>query len=217
MKSEIKACIFDLDGVIVDTAKYHYLAWKRLAKELNFEFTETDNERLKGVSRMDSLNILLEVGGLNFDNETKLKLAQKKNDWYVEYISAMTSEEILKGVEEFIKLVRENGMKTAIGSVSKNTMTILNNINMVEYFDAIIDGNKISYAKPNPEVFLKGAKELNVLPENCVVFEDAKAGIEGAINAGMYSIGIGKEEVLGKANFVISSFEEMTLDRLNFK
>lgn len=214
--SDIKGCIFDLDGVIVDTAKYHYLAWKKLAQELNFEFTESDNERLKGVSRMDSLNILLQIGGLSFDDETKVKLAEKKNTWYKEYISHMTPDEILPGVKEFIRAVKNCGMKTAIGSVSKNTMSILKSINMIGYFDSIIDGNKISHAKPDPEVFLKAAQELNIEPGNCVVFEDAKAGIEAAINAGMYSIGIGKKEILGRADIVISSFNEMTTEKLNF-
>lgn len=212
----VKACLFDLDGVVVDTAKYHYKAWKRLADELGFEFTEEENERLKGVSRMKSLDILLEVGNLTFDEDVKVKFAEKKNKWYVEYISKMTSEEILPGVEDFMKLLRENNIKIALGSVSKNSMMILNNIGMVHYFDSIIDGNKISNAKPNPEVFLLGAKELNVDPKDCVVFEDAAAGIEAAINAGMHSVGIGSPDILHKADFVISSFKEMSLDRLVF-
>lgn len=214
--AEIKACLFDLDGVIVDTAKYHYLAWKRLANSLGFEFTEEDNERLKGVSRMKSLEILLEIGGLSFDESAMEEMAAKKNQWYVEYISKMDASEILPGVLNFLKLLRKNNIKTALGSVSKNAMLILKNIQMLEYFDAVIDGTKITNAKPNPEVFLKGAEELCVNPSECVVFEDAKAGIEAAINAGMYSIGVGSPIILSKANFVISSFEEMNLDRLKF-
>lgn len=214
--TEIKACLFDLDGVIVDTAKYHYLAWKRLANELGFEFTKEDNERLKGVSRMKSLEILLEIGGLSFDENTKEELAAKKNAWYVEYISKMDSSEILPGVLDFLKILRENKIKTALGSVSKNAMLILENIRMLDYLDAVIDGTKITNAKPHPEVFLKGANELGVKPSECVVFEDAKAGIEAAINAGMFSIGVGSPDVLNKANFVINSFEGMTLDKLKF-
>ncbi|MCY6355826.1 beta-phosphoglucomutase [Clostridium sp. ZS2-4] len=209
--NNIKACIFDLDGVIVDTAKYHYLAWKRLANELGFDFSEEDNERLKGVSRMDSLEILLEIGNKNFDEETKKQLAEKKNSWYVEYISKMTEDEILPGVREFLTLLREAGIKISLGSVSKNSMKILNSINLVSYFDAIIDGTKITKAKPDPEVFLKGAQELNVEPKDCVVFEDAAAGIDGAINAGMYSIGVGSPEILHKANKVIGSFVDKDL------
>lgn len=213
--SKIKACIFDLDGVIVDTAKYHYLAWKRLADELGFEFTEEHNERLKGVSRMKSLEILLEIGNKNFAEEEKLKLAEKKNNWYVEYISKMKEDEILPGTKEFLQTVRENGIKISLGSVSKNAMAILNNLKLMEYFDAVIDGNKVSNAKPDPEVFILGAKEVNVDPKDCVVFEDAQAGIEAAINAEMYSVGIGDPKILSKANFVISSLGEMTLEKLD--
>ncbi|MCX7654888.1 MAG: HAD hydrolase-like protein, partial [Fervidobacterium sp.] len=129
----------------------HYLAWKRLANELGFEFTEHDNERLKGVSRMKSLEILLEIGNLSFDEETKLKLAEKKNNWYVEYISKMDESEILPGVKEFLSQLKENGYKIALGSVSKNAMIILENTNLKQYFDAIIDGNKVTKAKPDPE------------------------------------------------------------------
>ncbi|MFL0269052.1 beta-phosphoglucomutase [Candidatus Clostridium radicumherbarum] len=213
--AEIKACLFDLDGVIVDTAKYHYLAWKRLAQELGFEFTKEDNERLKGVSRMESLNILLEIGGVSFDAAKKEKLAEMKNNWYVEYISKMDSSEVLPGVIDFIKELRESGIKTALGSVSKNAMLILKNIGILQYLDAVIDGTKITNAKPHPEVFLKGAEELKVAPFECVVFEDAKAGIEAAINAGMYSIGVGSPRILNKADFVISSFKEMDIGKLN--
>jgi beta-phosphoglucomutase len=214
--TNVKACLFDLDGVIVDTAKYHYLAWKRLANELGFEFTEEDNERLKGVSRMKSLDILLEIGKLSLDEKTKEELAAKKNAWYVEYISRMDSSEILPGVIPFFKALKENNIKISLGSVSKNAMLILNNVGIVDYFDAVIDGTKIVHAKPDPEVFLKGAEEVGVTPSECVVFEDAQSGIEAAINAGMRSIGVGSPEILNRATFVISSFEEMTIDRLKF-
>jgi beta-phosphoglucomutase len=212
---KIEACIFDLDGVIVDTAKYHYLAWKKLARELGFEFTEAQNEKLKGVSRMDSLDILLKFGNVNLNHEEKLGLAEKKNNWYVEFISNIKSDDILPGAKEFLEIVRNKKIKTALGSVSKNAMVILSKLGLNAYFDAIIDGNKVVHAKPNPEVFLLGAKELNVLPENCVVFEDAEAGIQAAINAGMYSIGIGNSEILHQANFVINSLEEMKIEKLD--
>jgi beta-phosphoglucomutase len=211
---DVKACLFDLDGVIVDTAKYHYLAWKRLAEELGFEFTKEQNERLKGVSRMKSLDILLEIGGLSFDDKTKEKLAEKKNNWYVEYISKMDSSEILPGVISFLNSLKENNIKIALGSVSKNSKLILEKTGITHYFDAIIDGTKITHAKPNPEVFLKGAQELNIDPKYCVVFEDAQAGIEAAINAGMHSIGVGSPEILNKADLVIPSFEDMTIEKL---
>lgn len=153
--SNIKACIFDLDGVIVDTAKYHYLAWKTIAEELGFYFTKEDNENLKGISRMDSLDILLKIGGLTFDEKIKLELAEKKNKYYLKYISKINTTELLPGVLNFITQIKIKGLKIALGSVSKNSMPILNNLGIVPYFDAIIDGNKITHAKPNPEVFLK--------------------------------------------------------------
>ncbi|MCX7951861.1 MAG: beta-phosphoglucomutase [Clostridiales bacterium] len=212
----IKGCIFDLDGVIVDTAKYHYLAWKRLANELGFDFTEEDNERLKGVSRMKSLEILLEVGNKEFDEKTKLELADKKNNWYVEYISKMDESEILDGVKDFLTSLREKGIKISLGSVSKNAMTILKNINLLPYFDAIIDGTKVTNAKPDPEVFLRAAEELSLKPEECCVFEDAVAGIEAAKRANMRVIGVGSKEILKDADKVISGFKDVTIDILNF-
>lgn len=212
--SRIQACLFDLDGVIVDTAKYHYLAWKRLANELGFDFTEHDNERLKGVSRVRSLEILLEIGGLTLDEATRAQLAAKKNDWYVAMIQRMDQSEVLPGAREFLAAARAAGLKTALGSASKNAMLILRNIGLVEAFDVIVDGNRTTAAKPDPEVFLLGAQELHVDPAACVVFEDAEAGIEAATRAGMHSVGIGSPATLSKADFVIAGLHEMTVDRL---
>jgi beta-phosphoglucomutase len=205
----IKGAIFDLDGVIVDTAKYHYLAWKRLADELGFDFTEVQNERLKGVSRMRSLDILLEVGGISFNDDEKAILANKKNDWYVEYISRMDESEILKGAKDYILKLKDEGVKISLGSASKNAPMILKNLKIRELFDAVIDGNKVSKAKPDPEVFLLGAKELGLAPSDCVVFEDAEAGIQAAKLGGMKAIGIGKSEILKEADFVISGLYEL--------
>ena len=210
----IEACIFDLDGVIVDTAKYHFIAWKALAEELGFEFTLDDNERLKGVSRMQSLDILLEIGGLQFSEQQKLAMAEKKNTLYVSYIEKMTPEETLPGVPEFLQELRNKGIKIALGSASKNSPMILDRIQLSGMFDVVVDGNSITEAKPNPEVFLKGAEKLGILPENCVVFEDAIAGIEAARNAGMYCVGIGKPETLGMADFVIPGFDGFTVSKL---
>lgn len=215
MTNTIQACLFDLDGVLVDTAKYHYLAWKRLADELGFEFTEQDNERLKGVSRMASLDILLSIGGVELDDAAKAELAERKNNWYVEMITKMDHSEILPGAIEFLEECRSNGIKVALGSASKNAMTILNNTGLTPYFDAIIDGTKTAAAKPDPEVFTLGASELGVTPEQCVVFEDAEAGIEAAQRAGMRSIGIGSEETLGKADLLIPSLDQMSFGRLS--
>jgi len=210
----IKACIFDLDGVIVDTAVYHYKAWKRLANELGFDFTEEDNEKLKGVSRTRSLELILQWGGISKTETEKEELATRKNNWYVEMINQMTPDEILPGAKNFLITCKDAGLKTALGSASKNSMTILNKINLADLFDAIIDGNKVSKPKPDPEVFLKGAEELNVAPANCVVFEDAIAGVEAAINGGMKVIGIGSPKVLTGANLVVSGLNEMTLEKL---
>ncbi|MDC1105656.1 beta-phosphoglucomutase [Prolixibacteraceae bacterium] len=213
---QIKACLFDLDGVIVDTAKYHYIAWKELANELGFDFTEDDNERLKGVSRMRSLDILLEIGNKTLTEEEKLHYAEKKNTNYVSYIQKMKEDEILPGVTTFLNILRENGIKIALGSASKNAPLILTQIGLTSYFDEIVDGNSVSKAKPDPEVFTKGASLLGVPAEECVVFEDAVAGIEAAKAGGMFCIGVGDQETLSEADFVIKGFEEMSLDRLKF-
>jgi beta-phosphoglucomutase len=211
---EIKACIFDLDGVIVDTAKYHFIAWKALASELGFEFTIDDNERLKGVSRMRSLEILLEIGGMKFSEIEKHQMAEKKNRLYVSYIEQMTPDEALPGVKHFLMDLKRKGIKIALGSASKNSPMILEKIELAEMFDAIVDGNSITEAKPNPEVFLKGSENLGIRPEQCIVFEDAIAGIEAAHNAGMYCIGIGDPETLQMADLVIPGFEDFSYDKL---
>jgi len=212
--NSVKACIFDLDGVIVDTAVYHYKAWKRLANQMGFDFTEEQNEKLKGVSRTRSLELILQWGGVTKTDAEKEELATQKNIWYVDMISHMKPDEILPGAKGFVQTCRDAGIKTALGSASKNSMMILEKIGMVNLFDAIIDGNKVSKAKPDPEVFLKGAEEVGIAPANCVVFEDAIAGIEAAIAGGMKSVGIGSPEVLGEANLVVSGLNEMSLEKL---
>lgn len=211
---KIEACIFDLDGVIVDTAKYHFIAWKALAEELGFEFTLEDNERLKGVSRMRSLEILLEIGKRQFSDAEKRAMAEKKNALYVSYIEKMTPEEILPGVQPFLQQIRSKGIRVALGSASKNSPMILRQIGLSGLFDVVVDGNSITEAKPNPEVFLQGAQQLGVRPEHCVVFEDAIAGIDAARNARMYCVGIGDEKTLQRADLVIPGFQDFTYDKL---
>jgi beta-phosphoglucomutase len=210
----IKACIFDLDGVIVDTAKYHFLAWKRLTDELGISFTHEDNERLKGVSRMASLDIILELGGRSVTDRQKIEYATLKNEWYVDYITRMTPDEILPGTVKFITELRKANIKTAIGSASKNTPMILERTGIRNLFDGIADGNNVKNAKPDPEVFQTAAKLLKVKDEDCVVFEDAVAGIQAALNAGMKSIGIGSEKILWKAHMVVPGLNEMNLEKL---
>lgn len=208
------ACIFDLDGVIVDTAKYHFLAWKKLTDQLGINFTEKDNERLKGVSRMASLEIILEIGHRILDDKQKQEYAALKNSWYVDYIRKMTPDEILPGSREFINELRKANIRVAIGSASKNTPMILERVGILKLFDAVADGNIVSKAKPDPEVFIKAAEMVGVKPGNCVVFEDAVAGVQASLNAGMKCIGIGSPDVLTKAHYVVSGLNEMNLSRL---
>ena len=210
---EIKACIFDLDGVVVDTAKYHYLAWKRLASELGFEFYEKDNERLKGISRLDSLNILLEIGNKSLNSSEKERIAELKNQWYLDYITKMKPDEILPGVREFIEELKENSIKVGLGSASKNARLILNQLGIIHLFETIVDGTRVTNAKPDPEIFLLAAKDLSVVPKQSIVFEDAEAGVEAAIRGGFRSVGVGNQAILYKANIVIPNFIGMTMDK----
>lgn len=214
MTTTIKACIFDLDGVIVDTAVYHYKAWKRLANELGFDFTEHQNEQLKGVSRTRSLELILGWGGVTKTAEEQAELATTKNNWYVEMINQMTPAEILPGAKEFLEACRNTGLKTALGSASKNSMTILNKVGIANLFDAIVDGNHVTTPKPDPEVFLKGAEALGVAPAECVVFEDAIAGVQAAKNGGMKAVGIGSPDVLTEADLVVSGLDKVTIETI---
>lgn len=211
----IQACIFDLDGVIVDTAVYHYQAWKRLANELGFDFTEAQNERLKGISRIRSLELILEWGGIHKTAAEQQELATRKNDWYVSMINKMTPQEILPGAKEFLEQVRSAGLKTALGSASKNSSTILERTGLLPLFDVIVDGNSVTASKPDPEVFLKCAAALGIAPEHCVVFEDAIAGIEAAKAAGMEAVGIGERETLAGADAVVPNLNFMSIEKLN--
>ena len=211
---KIRACIFDLDGVIVDTAKYHYLAWKRLADDLGINFTEKDNERLKGVSRMASLEIILEIGNIVLDKAKKEEFASLKNRWYVDYINRMTPEEILPGSLEFIRELKKANISVAIGSASKNTPLILERVNLKNLFDVVADGNNVHKAKPDPEVFLLAAKKVNTSPDHCLVVEDAVAGIESARRAGMKALGIGTKERLPNADIVVPNLSAISVDEL---
>ncbi len=200
MSREIKGVLFDLDGVLVDTAKYHFIAWKQLAESLGIDFTESDNERLKGVSRLASLEIILSIGNVSLSDTEKEAAMKTKNDNYVAMISQMTPGGILPGALNLLMELREAGIKTALGSASKNAPIILERTGLGEYLDSVVDGNRTSRAKPDPEVFLLGASDLKLNPEECVVFEDAEAGIEAGIAGGMLTVGIGSAEQLGKAD-----------------
>lgn len=210
----IKACIFDLDGVIVNTSNYHYLAWKRLTNELGFDITEADNEQLRGVSRMECLRIILSIGGVSVSADQLYDLAEKKNNWYLEHVQHMDEREILPGAAEFIKSARDSGLKVAIASASKNAGIILRKVKLDHAYDVLVDGNTVNRSKPNPDVFLRSARELEIDPENCIVFEDAISGIQAAHNAGMRSVGIGSDAMLKNAHMVFPSLGAMSLDDL---
>jgi beta-phosphoglucomutase len=207
-----ECAIFDLDGVIVDTAKYHFLAWKRLAETLDIEFTKKNNEKLKGVSRMACMDIILKIGNREMENDKKIELATIKNGWYLEYVNKMNEDEILPGSIELINELKSLGVKTAIGSASKNAKTILKKVGILDLFDFISDGTIVSKAKPDPEVFTIVADKLNVDYNKCMVFEDSEAGIEAANKVNMLSIGIGSIENLPKSEMIFTG-----LDKINIK
>ena len=208
------AVIFDLDGVIVDTAKYHYLAWRELANQLGFDFTEAQNEQLKGVSRVRSLEILLNIGNVQLEEAQKEKLLIEKNTQYLDYIAEMDHTEILPGIDDLLHYLKLNKIPFSLGSASKNARLILETLDLLDLFDAIVDGNDVSTAKPDPEVFLIAAQKLGVQPDNCIVIEDAQAGIDAANKANMTSIGIGDKKVLHEADYILNSTAELTIDFL---
>jgi beta-phosphoglucomutase len=209
-----KACIFDLDGVIVDTVDAHYKAWKTMADELGVPFTMEDNEHLKGVSRVDSMRRILALGEIEKTEEELMDYTRRKNDIYLEIISKMTPDDILVGVKDFIQLLIDNGVEVALGSSSKNTPTILKAVGLDKTFKAVVDGNQVTHSKPHPEVFLKGAERLGFEPKDCVVFEDAISGVEAAKRAGMKCIGVGEAEVLFDADLVVPDLSNINLDTL---
>ncbi|AUS04291.1 beta-phosphoglucomutase [Pseudotamlana carrageenivorans] len=205
-----KGFIFDLDGVIVDTAKYHFLAWKNLAHSMGFDFTETQNEQLKGVSRVDSLNKILAWGNTTVSEDKFQALMTLKNDEYLGYIDKMNDSEILIDVPKVLDFLKQNNQGIALGSASKNARRILEKVKLISKFDAIVDGNDVSKAKPDPEVFLNAASAITCDPKDCVVFEDSVAGVQAANRANMISIGIGSRAVLHEADYVFNDFSEIS-------
>ena len=201
-----KAFIFDLDGVILDTAKYHFLAWQKLAQELGIEFTPEHNEDLKGVSRVRSLEIILSLGNIQATQEEKDKWLFDKNELYLSYLIDMDQSELLPGILDVLKFLKENNQYIALGSASKNARPILEKTEIMHYFDAIVDGNDVTNAKPDPEVFLRACQLLFVSPEDSIVFEDSVAGVQAANSARMKSIGIGDKEILHEAEFIFADF-----------
>ena len=210
----IKACIFDLDGVLVDTAKYHFEAWKRLADELGITITAEDNEKLKGVGRLESLDIILSMGGIHLDETKRVELAEKKNAWFVDYVNEMKAEEIFPGVLKLLTDLKKNNFRIALASSSKNAMTVIGKLGIKSWFEVIVDGNMIKNSKPDPEIFLTAAKKLGVQPEECVVIEDAEAGVEAAKRAGMKCVGIGNLSQLHQADKVVNQTGELNVAML---
>jgi beta-phosphoglucomutase len=206
-----KAFIFDLDGVIVDTARYHYLAWQKIAQELNIDFTLEHNELLKGVSRVRSLDIILELGKVEASQEDKNRWLVQKNEEYLSYLVDMDQSEILPGVIAMLKFLKEKNQAIALGSASKNARPILEKTGIMQYFDVIVDGNDVTNAKPDPEVFLIAAKLLGAKPEDAIVFEDSVAGVQAANIGNMTSIGIGEETTLYEAKYIYPDFTHIDM------
>lgn len=210
----IKAVIFDLDGVIVSTDEYHYKAWQQLADEEGIYFDRKINERLRGVSRLHSLEIILEKANRAYGEKEKRLLSERKNGYYRALLVDLTEADILLGVRELLKKLGELGLKTAIGSSSKNASFILEKIGLKDAFEAIVDGNAITKSKPHPEVFLRAAELLEVTPAECVVIEDAQAGIDAALAAGMRAVGVGYAARYGKAHYTESNLAALDLGKL---
>lgn len=207
----MKGAIFDLDGVLVDTAKYHFQAWQRLANFMDIEFTEDDNEHLKGVSRAESLERILAKGNVQKTQAEKEELMNLKNNWYLELVNQMTADEALPGAIHFLTDCKSKGIKIALGSSSRNAPLILDKLGISDMFDAIVDGNVVSESKPDPKVFLTAAEKLGLNPSECIVFEDAISGVQAAKTGGFFCVGIGTKEVLPLADEIAISLGEYSV------
>lgn len=210
----MKAAIFDLDGVLVDTAKYHFLAWQAIAAQLDFDLTIAQNEQLKGVSRVASLERILAWSGQAISSRQRDQFLNEKNEKYLTLVDAVSPKDALPGVLVFLTELKENKIPIALGSASKNARPILDRLEITPFFDAIVDGNDLSLSKPNPEVFLKGATALGKSPEQCIVFEDSQAGIDAANSAKMTAVAVGSPDILKHAANYVSDFETYPFSRL---
>lgn len=213
MSEKYGAVVFDLDGVITDTAKYHYKAWKKLADELNIYFDEKINEQLKGVDRMSSLEIVLRKSDKKYTDEEKAKFAFTKNEYYKGFVAGMTPADMLPGALDTLKSLKARSIKTALASASKNAFTVIDKLELRPYFDYIVDARTVTRNKPDPEVFQKAAAGVGVPCEKCIGVEDAKAGIEAIKSAGMYAVGIGDKKILKAADDVILGLYEFDIQK----
>jgi len=209
-----KAFLFDLDGVLVDTTKYHFLGWQKIAEQIGIEFTPEHNEQLKGVSRIGSLDLILQLGNIQISQDDKNKLLVQKNEDYLSYLKKMDESEIMPGVLNVLDYLKNRKQLIVLGSASKNARIILEKTNTINFFDAIVDGNDVTTPKPNPEVFLRATQLVNVSNENAIVFEDSVAGIQAANNANMTSVGIGDEKILYEAKYLFKNFDFMDVSFL---
>ncbi|KGP70932.1 beta-phosphoglucomutase [Pontibacillus yanchengensis] len=211
---QIQAVIFDLDGVITDTAEYHYLAWKQLADDLGIPMDRSFNEQLKGVGRKESLDKILEHGGKHLTEEEKEFYATKKNEHYKTFIQDITPDDLLPGILDFMKEIKEAGIQTALASASKNAKPVIKRLEVEQYLDTVVDAAQVTNGKPDPEIFIKGADQLSVDPAYCVGVEDAQAGVQAIKAAGMYAVGIGAEEALSQADWVVQQPSQLSLEEL---
>ncbi|SDQ94101.1 beta-phosphoglucomutase [Flagellimonas zhangzhouensis] len=207
----IKGFIFDLDGVITDTAELHYEAWKKLSDDMGWFFDRELNEKLRGISRMDSIKVIMDHNKVSLDEATVEELATKKNDIYVDSLDTMTEEDFLPGAKELLTHLRAEGFSVALGSASKNAPKVLQQLKATHYFDVVGDGNSVEKSKPAPDIFLFAAEKMRLPADNCIVFEDAEKGIDAAKTGGFYSVGIGPEERVGHADLRFDTMKEATL------
>lgn len=212
--AEIEAVIFDLDGVITDSAEYHYLAWKALADELGIPFDREFNEQLKGISRTESLEMILEHGNKELSEEEKEHYAAKKNEHYKTFIEQITPRDLLPGIREFMEEIKADGIKTGLASASKNAQAVIERLEVTDVLDTVVDAAKVEKGKPDPEVFLKAAEQLDVDPAKCVGVEDAQAGVTAIKAANMFAIGVGDEKTLAEADWIVSDTSFLTLGEL---
>jgi len=208
----MKAVIFDLDGVVVYTDEYHYKAWKKLADDEGWAFDETLNDQLRGVSRMASLQVILDHNGIDLPEETRVALATRKNEDYRRFLTEIDESALVDGAIPFIRALRDRGVKIGLGSSSRNAMMVLERLDIAGLFDAIVTGTDISRSKPDPEIFLKGTERLGVDPAETVVFEDASSGVDAAQAGGMVAVGFGPSEGLEHADLRVHSYDEIDID-----